>query len=70
MNNTIKAHWGLPDPANIIGTKAEIKAAFENTYSALESRIKKMLVLPMSELSNQELTLALNKIGGAGSDQK
>ena len=70
LNNTIKAHWGLPDPANVIGTKAEIKTAFENTYSALESRIKKMLVLPLSELSDQELTIALNKIGDADSDQK
>ena len=63
LNNAIRAHWGIPDPAHITGAEEEIKTAFEDTYSALEVRIKKMLALPLSKLSVQELTVALNQIG-------
>ncbi len=63
LNNAIRAHWGIPDPAHITGAEEEIKTAFEDTYSALEARIKKMLALPLSKLSVQELTVALNQIG-------
>ncbi len=63
LNNAIRAHWGIPDPAHITGAEEEIKTAFEDTYSALEARIKKMLALPLSKLSDQELTVALNEIG-------
>lgn len=63
MNKAIRAHWGLPDPAHVTGTDAEIKAAFEATYSALETRIKKMMDLPLEKMSDQELTEKLNEIG-------
>jgi len=35
-----KLHWGLPDPAAVDGTQAEIAAAFTETYRDLEERIK------------------------------
>jgi len=65
LDKTVRAHWGLPDPTHASGTDEEIKTAFENTYFALESRIKKMLMIPLSELSDQELSTTLNKIGDA-----
>lgn len=34
-----KLHWGLPDPAAVDGTQAEIAAAFAGTYKNLEERI-------------------------------
>ncbi len=64
LNKAIKAHWGLPDPAHVTGSDEVIKAAFEDTYKALETRINKMLALPLSEISDKELTRALNDIGG------
>lgn len=63
LNNAIKVHWGLPDPANVSGSESEVKNAFEKTYSELENRIKKMLLLPFEKLSVQESTVELNKIG-------
>lgn len=63
LNNAIRAHWGLPDPAHVSGTEAEIRAAFEATYVALETRINKMLELPLDELSDQVLSDRLNEIG-------
>jgi len=66
LNSAIGAHWGLPDPAHVEGTAAEIQAAFEKTYSALEKRIKEMLALPLEDLTDSELKILLNDIGKMG----
>jgi arsenate reductase len=63
LNSTTRAHWGLPDPAHVTGTEAQIQAAFQATYDALERRIKAMLELPLEDLSSAELSAALNRIG-------
>ena len=63
LNQAIRAHWGLADPAHVSGTEEEIKAAFENTYAALETRIKKMLELPLGDITDEELIKQLNNIG-------
>lgn len=63
LRDAIRAHWGLPDPAHVTGEPAVIEEAFEATYDALKLRINKMLALPLSELSNDELAEALNEIG-------
>ncbi len=63
LNNTVRAHWGLPDPAHVDGSAEVIEAAFEATYAALEKRIRQLLALPVETMSKPELTEALNKIG-------
>jgi arsenate reductase len=63
LNSAVRVHWGLPDPAHVSGTEADIQAAFENTYSALKKRIQEMLALPLDDLTDAELTLLLNQIG-------
>ncbi len=63
LNNVIRAHWGLPDPAHVTGSPEVIEAAFEATYAALEKRIHQLLALPVETMSKPELTEALNKIG-------
>lgn len=63
LNSCIRAHWGLPDPARVTGTEAEIEAAFEHTYTALAGHIGKVLELPLETLSAQEITDRLNAIG-------
>ncbi|WP_027147967.1 arsenate reductase ArsC [Methylobacter tundripaludum] len=65
LNNVIRAHWGLPDPAHVTGSPEVIEAAFEATYAALEKRIHQLLALPVETMSKPELTEALNKIGAA-----
>ncbi len=62
LKSAIKLHWGLPDPANISGSQQEVENAFEYTYFQLEKKIKKMLDLPLSTLSDQEFTKALASI--------
>ncbi|MDO9049616.1 MAG: arsenate reductase ArsC [Methylobacter sp.] len=63
LNNVIRAHWGLPDPAHVTGRPEVIEEAFEATYAALEKRIHQLLALPVETMSKPELTEALNKIG-------
>lgn len=66
LNSAVRAHWGLPDPAHVEGTEADVIAAFESTYSALEKRIKEMLALPLEDLTDNELKVLLNDIGKMG----
>lgn len=65
LNDTIRAHWGLPDPAHITGSPEIIEAAFEATYTALEKRVHQLIALPVETMSKSALAEALNKIGSA-----
>jgi arsenate reductase len=61
----VTAHWGLPDPAAVHGTPAEIAAAFRITLAALDRRISLMLALPIEQLDAAELRARLVEIGRA-----
>ena len=63
LNSTVRAHWGLPDPAHMTGTDEEIEQAFQATYDAMSERVQKMLALPIETLDKQTLAAELNKIG-------
>jgi arsenate reductase len=63
LNSTVRAHWGLPDPAHVTGTDDEIAKAFQATFDALSIRIRKMSALPIESMSGAEITKALNLIG-------
>lgn len=57
------AHWGLPDPAAVTGTSAEIAAAFADTYRMLERRIDIFVNLPMKSIDRLSLQKRLDEIG-------
>jgi arsenate reductase len=57
------AHWGLPDPAAVTGSKAEIDAAFAETYKTLLRRIQVFTALPLDTLDSLALKIRLNAIG-------
>ena len=57
------AHWGLPDPAAVTGTKAEIAAAFTETYRMLNNRIEVFVNLPLASLDALSLKSRLDDIG-------
>ena len=59
----LRAHWGLPDPADVEGSAAEVDAAFEETARLLEMRITAFLALDTASMSAQELQQALARIG-------
>jgi arsenate reductase len=49
------AHWGMPDPAAVEGTPAEIGFAFADTYRMLYNRISAFANLKMSGLDRLSL---------------
>lgn len=63
MGAPLKAHWGLPDPADAAGTEAEIDAAFEQTWHWLEQRVRALLDLPFETMDRAALSAALARIG-------
>lgn len=59
----VSAHWGLPDPAAVTGSDAQIRLAFVETYRALERRIDAFINLPFASLDRLSLTSRLTGIG-------
>lgn len=57
------AHWGLPDPAQALGSAAEIALAFAQTYDALRRRIEAFVALPLAALERVALQHRLDQIG-------
>ena len=60
LNKAAKVHWGLVDPGHIKGTEEEIITAFEKTYGILETRINKMLALPLETMTAEDVAVKLN----------
>lgn len=59
----LRAHWGLPDPADVSESEAAIDAAFAETWRLLELRVRAMLALPFETMDRAELTRELARIG-------
>ena len=59
----IAAHWGVPDPAAVSGTDAEVAQAFAATAQQLRHRIKRFLALPFANLDAVVLKARLREIG-------
>ncbi len=63
MGAPLKAHWGLPDPADVEGSEAAVDAAFEATWHALELRVRAFLALPFETMEQAQLLAQLGAIG-------
>ncbi len=46
----VTAHWGMPDPAEVVGTEQERLRAFRDTVGLLSRRIDLLLALPADKL--------------------
>jgi len=57
------AHWGVPDPAEVTGSPAEIGLAFKDTYRMLNQRIGIFTALPLRSLDQLSLQKKLDEIG-------
>lgn len=58
----VTAHWGVPDPAAVQGSKAEIAAAFAETYGQLRRRLEAFSSLPVASLDGLALKQRLHAI--------
>jgi len=43
LGNVARAHWGLPDPAKVVGDKTAVAAAFAETLAELRVRISQLV---------------------------
>jgi arsenate reductase (thioredoxin) len=57
------AHWGVPDPAAVLGTPEEIERAFREAFLLLERRIDLFLSLPFASLDKLAMKKELDRIG-------
>lgn len=60
------AHWGVPDPAAIVGTDDEKRKAFRLAFAALSTRINLLLDLPLEKLDRPTIKHQLSELGKAG----
>jgi arsenate reductase len=57
------AHWGVPDPATVIGTPEEIDRAFREAFVTLGRRITLFLSLPLASLDSLAIKKEIDRIG-------
>ena len=57
------AHWGIPDPAAVIGSDTDRRKAFFKAYNQLQHRLSIFVSLPMDKLDRLTLQRRLDEIG-------
>lgn len=57
-----KAHWGIPDPAAILGSDAQRRAAFRYAFHTLKQHVARLVALPHSVIASSELSEKLRGI--------
>ena len=57
------AHWGVPDPAAVIGDEKAIEFAFRQAFMTLQRRIEAFANLPVKSLDRLSLKKRLDEIG-------
>jgi arsenate reductase (thioredoxin) len=62
----LTAHWGISDPAAVMGSDAEIALAFADAASVLRSHISAFVSLPLTSLDKMSLQAKLRTLGGDG----
>ncbi len=61
----LTAHWGVPDPAAVRATEAEIERAFREAFIILDRRIRLFLSLPLARLDKLAIKKEIDNIGHA-----
>jgi arsenate reductase (thioredoxin) len=59
----VLAHWGMPDPAEVVGDEATRRAAFRDALVTIRRRIELMLALPLEKLERLALEARMRAIG-------
>ena len=58
------AHWGVPDPAAVVGSPEQLARAFRDAYIMLERRISLFVCLPFKSLDSLAIKKEIDRIGG------
>jgi arsenate reductase len=59
----ITAHWGFPDPAAVVGTDEEKRAAFTQIFHQMRNRVQLFLSLPLDTLDRMAIENHMKVIG-------
>jgi len=59
------AHWGVPDPAAVVGTDDQKREALSEVSRILRNRIRIFTSLPLEKLDRLSLQNKLREIGRA-----
>lgn len=59
----VTAHWGIPDPASVVGSEEEIARAFRDAFVTMARRIDLFLSLPLEKLDVLALRKEVTRIG-------
>ena len=66
----MSAHWGVQDPAAVLGADELKRKAFLRAFIELSTRINQFMSLPIGNLDRLVLKKKLEDIGRAGSESK
>jgi arsenate reductase len=59
----VTAHWGFADPAAVVGTDDEKRAAFAQTLRQIRNRVQLFLSLPLETLDRMAIENKMRAIG-------
>jgi len=59
----VTAHWGVPDPAAVEGSRQVIERAFREAFTILERRVGLLLSLPLASLDRLAIKKSVDEIG-------
>ena len=65
----VTAHWGLADPAAVVGSDAQRSLAFADTLRMLGNRIGVFVNLPLASIDRLSLKRRLEDIGSMANDK-
>ncbi|MFZ0211172.1 MAG: arsenate reductase ArsC [Candidatus Acidiferrales bacterium] len=57
------AHWGIPDPATVVGSQERIERAYRDAFTVLDRRIGLFLCLPIASLDQLAMKREIDRIG-------
>lgn len=59
----VTAHWGFPDPAAVVGTDEQKRAAFAQTLREIRTHVQQFLSLPLETLDRMTIENRMRAIG-------
>lgn len=62
LGDTVKIHWGLPDPSKLQGSEQEVRDAFYTVINTIEQRVQKLLDLDLEPLTKTERQALLDQL--------
>lgn len=62
FGNFARAHWGLPDPAQVGGAASDVAEGFSRTHRVLIARVQALVDLPVEEMDREALVHAMQRI--------